>query len=152
MTAGDFAHNEKSLTVAKATDVHIVHTDINHQTTTLKSSIPLLEGEIIDATVMSLQALKSFLAAEIQNAKAQGVLLSLHMKATMMKVSDPIIFGHAVRIFFADVFEKHQAIFDEIGVDANNGYGNVLEKVAGLPTEKRQEIEADFCCCPIKWP
>ena len=152
MTAGDFAHNEKSLTVAKATDVHIVHTDINHQTTTLKSSIPLLEGEIIDATVMSLQALKSFLAAEIQNAKAQGVLLSLHMKATMMKVSDPIIFGHAVRIFFADVFEKHQAIFDEIGVDANNGYGNVLEKVAGLPTEKRQEIEADFAAALSNGP
>ncbi|MDG1394646.1 MAG: NADP-dependent isocitrate dehydrogenase [Flavobacteriaceae bacterium] len=144
MTAGDFAHNEKSITVANATDVHIVHTDTKDQTTTLKSNISLLEGEIIDATVMSLQALKSFLATEINDAKAQGVLLSLHMKATMMKVSDPIIFGHAVRIFFADVFEKHQVIFDEIGVDANNGYGNVLEKVAGLPTEKRQEIEADF--------
>ena len=144
MTAGDFAHNEKSITVANATDVHIVHTDTNDQTTTLKSNISLLEGEIIDATVMSLQALKSFLATEINDAKAQGVLLSLHMKATMMKVSDPIIFGHAVRLFFVDVFEKHQAIFDEIGVDANNGYGNVLEKVAGLPTEKRQEIEADF--------
>ena len=144
MTAGDFAHNEKSITVANATDVHIVHTDTKDQTTTLKSNISLLEGEIIDATVMSLQALKSFLATEINDAKVQGVLLSLHMKATMMKVSDPIIFGHAVRIFFADVFEKHQVIFDEIGVDANNGYGNVLEKVAGLPTEKRQEIEADF--------
>ncbi len=115
MTAGDFAHNEKSITVANATDVHIVHTDTNDQTTTLKSNISLLEGEIIDATVMSLQALKSFLATEINDAKAQGVLLSLHMKATMMKVSDPIIFGHAVRLFFVDVFEKHQAIFDEIG-------------------------------------
>ena len=152
MTAGDFAHNEKSITVANATDVHIVHTDTKDQTTTLKSNISLLEGEIIDATVMSLQALKSFLATEINDAKAQGVLLSLHMKATMMKVSDPIIFGHAVRLFFADVFEKHQAIFDKIGVDANNGYGNVLEKVAGLPTEKRQEIEADFAAAISNGP
>ena len=93
---------------------------------------------------MSIKALKTFLTAEINDAKDKGVLFSLHMKATMMKVSDPIIFGHAVRLFFADVFEKHQATFDEIGVDANNGYGNILEKVAGLTAEKRQEIEADF--------
>ena len=90
------------------------------------------------------KALKAFLSAEIASAKAQGVLFSLHMKATMMKVSDPIIFGHAVTSFFADVFKKHQATFDEIGVNANNGYGNILEKVAALPAEKRQEIEADF--------
>ena len=93
---------------------------------------------------MSVKALKSFLTAEIKDAKDKGVFISLHMKATMMKVSDPIIFGHAVKFFFADVFEKHQATFDEIGVDANNGYGNILEKVAGLSAEKRQEIEADF--------
>tara|TARA_B110001469_G_scaffold113806_1_gene117394 strand:- start:6991 stop:9204 length:2214 start_codon:yes stop_codon:yes gene_type:complete len=144
MTAGDFAHNEKSVTVASATNASIVHTDTNNQATTLKSNIALLDGEIIDATVMSIQALRTFLTTEINDAKDKGVLFSLHMKATMMKVSDPIIFGHAVRLFFADVFEKHQATFDEIGVDANNGYGNVLEKVAGLAADKRQEIETDF--------
>ncbi|MDA7707433.1 NADP-dependent isocitrate dehydrogenase [Flavobacteriaceae bacterium] len=144
MADGDFAHNEKSITVTTATKVSIVHTDTNNQTTSLKSNIALLEGEIIDATVMSVKALKTFLTAEIKDAKANGVLFSLHMKATMMKVSDPIIFGHAVRLFFADVFEKHQTTFDAIGVDANNGYGNILEKVAGLSAEKRQEIETDF--------
>ncbi len=144
MADGDFAHNEKSITVTTATKVSIIHTDTNNQTTSLKSNIALLEGEIIDATVMSVKALKTFLTAEIKDAKANGVLFSLHMKATMMKVSDPIIFGHAVRLFFADVFEKHQATFDAIGVDANNGYGNILEKVSGLSAEKRQEIEADF--------
>jgi len=144
MTAGDFAHNEKSITIATATNASIVHTDTHNKSTTLKSNIALLDGEIIDATVMSIQALRTFLTAEINDAKDKGVLFSLHMKATMMKVSDPIIFGHAVRLFFADVFKKHQATFDEIGVDANNGYGNVLEKVAGLDADKRQEIEADF--------
>jgi len=144
MTAGDFAHNEKSITVADATEVTIVHTNAKAEKSILKSNIALLEGEIIDATVMSVQKLKAFLSAEIASAKAQGVLFSLHMKATMMKVSDPIIFGHAVKLFFADVFKKHQATFEEIGVNANNGYGNILEKVAALPAEKRQEIEADF--------
>ena len=144
MAEGDFAHNEKSVTVSNATDVRIVHTDSNNISTVLKSNITILEGEIIDATVMNLKALKSFLATEIKDAKDKGILLSLHMKATMMKVSDPIIFGHAVKLFFSDVFKKHQVLFDEIGVNANNGYGNVLEKVAGLEIKKRQEIEADF--------
>lgn len=144
MTEGDFAHNEKSITISNATKVSIVHTDTDNLATTLKSNVALLDGEIIDATVMSVQSLKTFLTAEIEDAKANGVLFSLHMKATMMKVSDPIIFGHAVRLFFADVFEKHQPIFDEIGVDANNGYGNILEKVSRLSSEKREEIEADF--------
>jgi isocitrate dehydrogenase len=144
MTSGDFAHNEKSITVPTATNVSIIHTDTNNKPTTLKSNISLLDGEIIDATVMSVKALKTFLATEINDAKDKGVLFSLHMKATMMKVSDPIIFGHAVRLFFADVFEKHQSTFNEIGVNANNGYGNILEKVAGLDADKRKEIEADF--------
>ncbi len=152
MTAGDFAHNEKSITVADATEVTIVHTNAKAEKSILKSNIALLEGEIIDATVMSVQKLKAFLSAEIASAKAQGVLFSLHMKATMMKVSDPIIFGHAVKLFFADVFKKHQATFDEIGVNANNGYGNILEKVAALPAEKRQEIEADFDTALINGP
>ena len=144
MSEGDFAHNEKSVTVSNATVVSIVHTSSDNITTELKSNIPILEGEIIDATVMNLKALKSFLISEIKDAKDKGVLLSLHMKATMMKVSDPIIFGHAVKLFFSEVFKKHQVLFDEIGVNTNNGYGNVLEKVAELETEKRQEIEADF--------
>lgn len=144
MVEGDFAHNEKSVTVLNATDVRIVHTDSENITTVLKSNIPILEGEIIDATVMSLQALKSFLTAEIKDAKEKGILLSLHMKATMMKVSDPIIFGHTVKLFFSEVFEKHQILFNEIGINPNNGYGNILDKVTGLEIEKRQEIEADF--------
>ena len=152
MAEGDFAHNEKSVTVLNATDVRIVHTDSENITTVLKSNIPILNGEIIDATVMNLNALKSFLIAEIKDAKDKGVLLSLHMKATMMKVSDPIIFGHAVKLFFSDVFEKHQVLFDEIGINTNNGYGNVLEKVAGLETKKRQEIEADFKAAIVNGP
>ena len=152
MAEGDFAHNEKSVTVSNATDVRIVHTDSENITTVLKSKIPILDGEIIDATVMNLNALKSFLIAEIKDAKDTGVLLSLHMKATMMKVSDPIIFGHAVKLFFSDVFEKHQVLFDEIGINTNNGYGNVLEKVAGLETKKRQEIEADFNAAIVNGP
>ena len=144
MREGDFAHNEKSVTISNATVVSIVHTSSDNITTELKSNIPILEGEIIDATVMNLKALKSFLISEIKDSKDKGVLLSLHMKATMMKVSDPIIFGHAVKLFFSEVFKKHQVLFDEIGVNTNNGYGNVLEKVAELETEKRQEIEADF--------
>ena len=152
MAEGDFAYNEKSVTVSNATDVRIVHTDSNNISTVLKSNIPILEGEIIDATVMNLEALKSFLATEIKDAKDKGILLSLHMKATMMKVSDPIIFGHAVKLFFSDVFEKHQVLFDEIGINTNNGYGNVLEKVAGLETKKRQEIEADFKAAIVNGP
>ena len=144
MREGDFAHNEKSVTISNATVVSIVHTSSDNITTELKSNIPILEGEIIDATVMNLKALKSFLISEIKDSKDKGVLLSLHMKATMMKVSDPIIFGHAVKLFFSEVFKKHQVLFDEIGVNTNNGYGNVLEKVAELETEKRQEIQADF--------
>ena len=144
MSEGDFAHNEKSVTVSNATEVRIIHTDTNNLKSVLKSHIPILEGEIIDATVMNLRSLKNFLVSEIKDAKEQGVLLSLHMKATMMKVSDPIIFGHAVKIFFADVFKKHETVFNEIGVDANNGYGNILEKVAKLEADKRHEIEADF--------
>ena len=152
MAEGDFAHNEKSVTVSNATDVRIVHTDSENITNVLKSNISILDGEIIDATVMNLNALKSFLIAEIKDAKDKGVLLSLHMKATMMKVSDPIIFGHAVKLFFSDVFEKHQVLFDEIGINTNNGYGNVLEKVAGLETKKRQEIEADFKAAIVNGP
>jgi len=128
MQTGDFAHNEQSVTVKEATSVHIIHTDDANNKTVLKENIPLLEGEIFDATVMSIEALKIFLEEQIQDAKSSGVLLSLHMKATMMKVSDPIIFGHAIRLFFADVFEKYDSVFRKIGVNPNNGYDNILRE------------------------
>lgn len=144
MTQGDFAHNETSVTVDEATTVKIVHTDKNGNTTTLKDNLALLAGEIIDTTYMSKAALLNFLDKEIKDAKAQDVLLSLHMKATMMKVSDPIIFGHAVRTFFKSVFDKYAETFEEIGIDANNGFGDVLDNLEELPEVKRQEIEADI--------
>ncbi|WP_298756480.1 NADP-dependent isocitrate dehydrogenase [uncultured Psychroserpens sp.] len=144
MSHGDFAHNEVSVTLAKATSVSIVHKDAAGNATVLKDNLALLEGEIIDATVMSKKALLAFLDEQVKDAKAQGVLFSLHMKATMMKVSDPIIFGHAVRVFFADLFEKHGDTFEEIGVDVNNGFGNLISKLNELPEAKRLEIEADI--------
>jgi len=144
MSQGDFAHNETSVTVDEATTVKIVHTDKNGNTTTLKDNLALLAGEIIDTTYMSKAALLNFLAKEIKDAKAQDVLLSLHMKATMMKVSDPIIFGHAVRTFFKSVFDKYAETFEEIGVDANNGFGDVLDNLEDLPETKRKEIETDI--------
>ena len=144
MTDGDFAHNEKSVTITDATSVKIVHTDSNGSQTVLKDNLGLLEGEIIDATVMSKKALLSFLDKEIKDAKDQGVLMSLHMKATMMKVSDPIIFGHAVRTYFKSLFEKYASMFKEIGVDVNNGLGNLIDNLEKLPQAKREEVEADL--------
>ena len=144
MASGDFAHNEQSVTNALATKVSIIHTNKDGKQTVLKENIALLEGEIFDATVMSVSALKSFLKTQIEDAKASGVLLSLHMKATMMKVSDPIIFGHAVRIFFGDVFKKHNATFKQNGINPNNGLGNILDKIQALESPLRETIEADF--------
>ncbi|MEN8912818.1 MAG: NADP-dependent isocitrate dehydrogenase [Polaribacter sp.] len=144
MTEGDFAHNEKSVTLANATTVRIQHIATNGESTVLKESISLLAGEIIDATTLSKKALLSFLETEIADAKKQNVLFSLHMKATMMKVSDPIIFGHAVKVFFKDLFAKHQEVFDEIGVNVNNGFGHLTNSLENLPTEKKNEILADI--------
>ncbi|WP_299716233.1 NADP-dependent isocitrate dehydrogenase [uncultured Tenacibaculum sp.] len=144
MGDNDFAHNEKSVTVANATDVKIVHTDANGTETVLKASTSLLAGEIIDASVMNKKALLAFLDKEIKDAKDQGILFSLHMKATMMKVSDPIIFGHAVKTFFKDVFAKHGETFEEIGVDVNNGFGNLLSNLDEVSAEKKAEILADI--------
>ena len=144
MASGDFAHNEQSVTNASATKVSIIHTNKDGKQTVLKENIALLEGEIFDATVMSVSALKSFLKTQIEDAKASGVLLSLHMKATMMKVSDPIIFGHAVRIFFGDVFKKYNATFKQNGINPNNGLGNILDKIQALESPLRETIEADF--------
>ena len=144
MKEGDFAHNEKSVTIKKATSITIQHIDANNAITVLKDSFPLLDGEIIDATVMSKKTLLKFLAEQIKDAKAKGVLFSLHMKATMMKVSDPIIFGHAVKVFFDDVFKKHASTFEEIGVEENNGLGNLLSSLEKLPEDKQNEIQADI--------
>ncbi|MGR3811148.1 NADP-dependent isocitrate dehydrogenase [Jiulongibacter sp. NS-SX5] len=147
MGMNDFASNEKSVTVTEATDVRIEHVDTNGNVTVLKESTPLQAGEIIDATKMSKGALVSFLEEEIADAKEQGVLFSLHMKATMMKVSDPIIFGHAVRAYFKDLFEKHGATFAKLGVDVNNGFGNLISKLDELSAEEKAEIEADIQKC-----
>ncbi|TDJ41765.1 MAG: NADP-dependent isocitrate dehydrogenase, partial [Gammaproteobacteria bacterium] len=144
MTDGDFYASEQSAVVEKAGNVRIVFTDDDGQTTALKETTPVLEEEVIDASVMSCSALRAFFAQEIDAARDSGILLSLHLKATMMKVSDPIMFGHAVTVFFADVFQKHAAIFEELGVDANNGLGDVYAKIATLPDAQRAEIEADL--------
>lgn len=144
MGAGDFRSNEKSVTVENADTVKIEFTAENGDVTVLKDGIALLAGEIIDSTYMSKKALLSFLEAQIQDAKDQGILFSLHMKATMMKVSDPIIFGHAVRSFFKNVFDTHGALLDEAGVEVNNGFGNLLGKLAELSDEQRAAVEADI--------
>jgi len=144
MTAGDFAHNEKSITTKEATSISIVHISENGVKTFLKEQLTLLEGEIIDATILSKKALITFLEEQYKDALEKNILFSLHMKATMMKVSDPIIFGHAVRVFFADLFKKHGKTFKEIGADVNNGLGNLLEKLNELTKEKSDEIKADI--------
>ncbi len=144
MTSGDFAHSEKSVTVPNATDVQIVHTDANGNKTVLKEKVSLLAEEVIDASVMSKKALLTFLEEQVKDAKDKGVLFSLHMKATMMKVSDPIIFGHAVRVFFKDLYAKHSQTFKEIGVDVNNGFGNLISNLEELSADKKAEILADI--------
>ena len=144
MSHGDFAHNEKSVTLQEATSVKIIHTDDSGNTTVLKDGLDLLKGEVIDATTMSKKALLAFLEEQVEDALDKSVLFSLHMKATMMKVSDPIIFGHAVRVFFKDLFEKHGDTFEKIGVNVNNGFGNLLEKLSDLSEDKRDEIRDDI--------
>jgi isocitrate dehydrogenase len=144
MSSGDFFNNEKSLTLSEATSITIEHTDNKGNITILKDKFGLLKGEIIDATIMSKKALVLFFEEQVADAKANDLLFSLHMKGTMMKVSDPIIFGHAVKVFFKDVFEKHGATLEKIGVDVNNGFGNLVEKIQELPEAKRKEIEADI--------
>jgi len=144
MQAGDFHNNEKSVCVDSATDIKISHHADDGTITILKESTPLLAKEIIDSSVMSKKALLTFLQAEIQDAKNSGILLSLHMKATMMKVSDPIIFGHAVNVYFADLVAKYQSTFNELGVDFRNGFGDLVDKLSNLPADKRAEIEIDI--------
>jgi len=144
MRAGDFFHNEKSITLPAATTVRIEHVAKDGSTTVLKDGLALLESEILDGTYMSKEALLAFLRQQIGDAQALGVLFSLHMKATMMKVSDPIIFGHAVRVFFADVFEKHAGTFEALGANPNDGFGEIVARIESLPADKRAEIEADI--------
>ena len=144
MTGGDFRSNEKSVTVTKPGWVRIELVTSGGTTNVLKERTPVLAGEVIDATVMNVAALTAFLEREIEDAKRQGVLFSLHLKATMMKVSDPILFGHAVKVFFKDVFAKHAAELSAAGVNANNGLGSLLGALQRLPDPKRKEIEADI--------
>jgi len=147
MESGDFFGSEKSLTLDNDDTFRIEFVSADGSTTTLKDDAPLQAREVIDACVMSASALRDFLESAIQEAKDKGVLLSLHLKATMMKVSDPILFGHAVSVFFKDVFEKHADTFAELGVNPNNGFGAVLALIDTLPVDKKAEIEADIQAC-----
>ncbi|KAA3621261.1 MAG: NADP-dependent isocitrate dehydrogenase [Flavobacterium sp.] len=144
MSQGDFMHNEKSVTIKDLGSISIVHTDKAGNQTFLKKDMPVLAGEIIDGTVMQKKELISFLEAQVKDAKEKEVLFSLHMKATMMKVSDPIIFGHAVRVYFAELFEKHGETFEKIGVDVNNGFGDLINDLEKLPENERKEILSDI--------
>tara|TARA_B110000211_G_scaffold140568_1_gene160682 strand:+ start:46101 stop:48332 length:2232 start_codon:yes stop_codon:yes gene_type:complete len=144
MQSGDFYGSEKSVTINGATNVKIEYVAENGDVTLLKEHLALLDQEIIDASVMSKAALVDFFTAETEKAKSEDVLLSLHLKATMMKVSDPIMFGHAVKVFYKDVFAKHGATFEQLGVDADNGIGDVYAKIGRLSAEKKAEIEADI--------
>lgn len=142
MSEGDFYGSEMSTTIAAPCSADIVFTATDGTTKTLKAGIALQAGEVIDASAISMNTLKSFLAEQIKDAKEQGVLFSLHMKATMMKVSDPILFGAAVEVYFAEVFETYGETFKQLGVDVRNGLGDVYAKIATLPADQRNEIEA----------
>lgn len=144
MKTNDFYGSEKSVTLGGATTARIEFIRDDGTTTMLREKVALLAGEVIDAAVMSQSALREFYEAQMNNAKEQGVLLSLHLKATMMKISDPIMFGHAVTVYFKEVFDKHAAIISELGVNVNNGLGDLYAKIAKLPEDQRSRIEADI--------
>ncbi|HLO09294.1 MAG TPA: NADP-dependent isocitrate dehydrogenase, partial [Desulfobacteria bacterium] len=144
MSGGDFYGSEKSTTVKKATEIRIEFVAGDGKVTVLKKKLELLEGEVIDATAMNVRALRKFYEEQIEEAKKSGVLLSLHLKATMMKISDPVMFGHAVSVYYKDVFEKHAAVFKELGVNADYGMGDLYAKIKKLPEAKKAEIEADI--------
>ena len=147
MHAGDFYHGEKSLTLDKARDVKMELLTKSGKTIVLKPKVSLLDREIIDSMFMSKKALVEFYEKEIEDARKTGVMFSLHVKATMMKVSHPIVFGHCVKIFYKDAFAKHGKLFDELGVNVNNGMANLYEKVATLPTAQREEVLKDLHAC-----
>jgi isocitrate dehydrogenase len=144
MTGGDFRSNEKSVTIPAATTAKIEFVGADGKVTLLKDKVALQAGEVLDATFMSVKALRKFIEEQIEDAKTKGVLFSLHMKATMMKVSDPKIFGHAVTVFYKDVFEKHGETFKKLGVDPDNGIGDLYAKIKSLPDDQRKAIEADI--------
>ena len=144
MADGDFYSSEQSVVIETAGDVKISFTSDAGETSVLKEKTPVLEAEVIDAAVMSKNKLCAFYEEQIQEAKDEGVLLSLHLKATMMKVSDPIMFGHAVNVYYKDVFAKHATTFVKLGVDTRNGLGDVYAKIANLPADKAKEIEDDI--------
>ena len=144
MEAGDFYHSEKSTTLKEATVAKIEFVGKDGLTTVLREKLPLQAGEVLDGSFLSAKALRIFIAEQIDDAKKQGVLFSVHLKATMMKISDPIIFGHFVSVFYQDVFEKHAATFKELGVNPDLGMGDLYAKIKGLPADKQAEIEADI--------
>ena len=144
MSDNDFYANEKSFVTEKATKVKIIHTDNEGNKVVLKSGLALEEKEVLDATSISIKALREFYKTEIAKAKKEGTLLSLHLKATMMKVSDPILFGHAVEVFFEDVFKKYAKEFKELGVNSRNGWGDAVEKIKQLPEDLQSKINADI--------
>ncbi len=144
MEKGDYYGSEKSITLDKPTNARIEFVDKNGQITVLKESLPLLEGEVLDAAVMNVRELRKFYEQKIEEAKKDDILLSLHLKATMMKVSDPIMFGHAVSVYYKDALEKHADVLNEVGANVNNGLADILEKIKKLPEAKRKEIEADI--------
>ena len=144
MDDGDFYSSEQSAVVKSAGDLKIEFTDGTGDVKVLKDATAVLENEVIDAAVMNRNALRAFFTQATDQAKDEGVLLSLHLKATMMKVSDPIMFGHAVTVYYKDVFEKHADLFADIGVDPNNGIGDVYSRIADLPAGKKAEVEADI--------
>ncbi len=144
MQNGDFYGSEQSVVLGQNDDLKIEFTAASGAVTVLKASTPVLKDEVIDSSVMSCAALRAFFEAQMQDAKENGIMLSLHLKATMMKVSDPIMFGHAVTVYFKDVFTKHAALFAELGVDASNGLGDVYAKIANLPADQKAQIEADI--------
>jgi isocitrate dehydrogenase len=152
MNNGDFYGNEKSVCLSEDCKVNIEHVDNNGNVVILKQNLSLLKGEILDATFMSAKALRDFIEEQLQDAKKQDLLFSVHLKATMMKVSDPVIFGHFVYVFFKEVFDKHAAIFEEIGINPNLGLGDLFGKLSKLPADKKAEIEQDITNVYIKRP
>ena len=152
MSEGDFCSNEQSVTIESAGHLDIQLTDKNGQVVNLKQGIAVLAGEVVDASMMSGRALDEFLAEQIRQAKEQGILFSLHLKATMMKVSDPIIFGHAVKAYFAELFEKHGETLEQLGANPNNGLGNLLAAIETLPSEQRSNLEAEIAAAYEQGP
>ena len=152
MHSGDFYHGEQSLTLDKARNVQMELIGDSGNTEVLKTDLALLDSEVIDLMFMSKKALCDFYEREMEDCRESGILFSLHVKATMMKVSHPIVFGHAVKIYYKEAFDKHEHLFDELGINVNNGMATLYEKIAELPASKREEIERDLQACKVRRP